>query len=174
MRPKRALWNFNADLHVIDWLEAQGQSYDVIDDETLEAEGAVLLQGYRCIMTGTHPEYHSTGMLDAFTAYLDHGGRLMYLGGNGFYWRIGWHREIPGVIEVRRGESGTRTWAGEPGENHLSTTGEPGGLWRSAGRAPQRLVGIGYASEGFDVGSYYRRQPDSYDPRAGFIFSRYR
>ncbi|MEA2782192.1 MAG: hypothetical protein QOK29_3736 [Rhodospirillaceae bacterium] len=170
MRPKRALWNFNADLHVIDWLEAQGQSYDVIDDETLEAEGAALLQGYRCIMTGTHPEYHSTGMLDAFTAYLDHGGRLMYLGGNGFYWRIGWHREIPGVIEVRRGESGTRTWAGEPGENHLSTTGEPGGLWRSAGRAPQRLVGIGYASEGFDVGSYYRRLPDSYDPRAGFIF----
>jgi N,N-dimethylformamidase len=94
----------------------------------------------------------------------------MYLGGNGFYWKIGWHLELPGVIEVRRGEGGTRTWAGDPGEASLSTLGEPGGLWRALGRAPQRLVGVGYASEGFDSGAPYRRLPDSDDPRAAFIF----
>jgi N,N-dimethylformamidase len=141
-----------------------------VDDETLDREGLGLIGNYRCLITGTHPEYYSTGMLNALEAYLAQGGRLMYLGGNGFYWKIGWHRELPGAIEVRRGESGTRTWAGEPGESYLSTLEEPGGLWRSLGRAPQRLVGVGYASEGFDVGSYYVRLPGSYDPRAAFIF----
>jgi N,N-dimethylformamidase len=172
MRPKTNLWNFNADLHIVDWLEQIGQGYDVVDDETLEREGLALIAEYRCLITGTHPEYFSPVMLNALEAYLEQGGRLMYLGGNGFYWKIGWHRELPGVIEVRRGESGTRTWAGEPGESYLSTLEEPGGLWRSLGRAPQRLIGVGYASEGFDSGSYYVRLPRSHDPRAAFIFER--
>ena len=108
-------------------------------------------------------------MLDAFNSYLAEGGRLMYLGGNGFYWRTAFHPELPGVIEVRRSE-GTRTWQAHPAELHLSFTGEPGGLWRSSGRAPQRLVGVGFASEGFDANSYFLRTPESFDPRARFIF----
>jgi N,N-dimethylformamidase beta subunit-like protein len=95
----------------------------------------------------------------------------MYLGGNGFYWRIAFHPEKPGVIEVRRAENGTRTWVAEPGEYYMSFTGELGGLWRNCGWPPQRLVGIGFASEGFDASSYYRRAPDSHDPRAAFIFA---
>jgi len=170
MRPKKVLWGFNADLHIVDWLDRIGQAHDVIDDETLDAEGVGLLEGYRCLITGTHPEYFSPSMLAALESFLAAGGRLMYLGGNGFYWKIGWHLELPGAIEVRRGEGGTRTWAGEPGETHLSTLGEPGGLWRAQGRAPQRLVGVGYASEGFDSGAPYRRLPGSFDPRAAFIF----
>jgi N,N-dimethylformamidase len=170
MRPKKVLWGFNADLHIVDWLEQQGLAYDVIDDETLDAEGLSLLQGYRCLVTGTHPEYYSPPMLDALAGYLGAGGRLAYLGGNGFYWKIAWHPELPGVIEVRRGEGGTRTWAGAPGEIYLSALGEPGGLWRALGRAPQKLVGIGYASEGFDSGAPYCRLPASRDPRAAFIF----
>jgi hypothetical protein len=39
-------------------------------------------------VTGSHPEYHTPQMLDALQAYRDHGGRLVYLGGNGFYWKI--------------------------------------------------------------------------------------
>ena len=70
------------------------------------------------------------------------------------------------MIEVRRGETGTRTWEAHPAEMHLSFTGEPGGLWRSSGRAPQRLVGVGFASEGFDANSYFLRTPASRDPRA--------
>ncbi len=169
-RPKRSIWNFNADLHIIDWLDAIGQPCDVITDEDLHREGLGLLAPYGAVMTGTHPEYHSGAMLDSLAAYLDHGGRLIYMGGNGFYWRTAFHESLPGVIEVRRGESGTRTWEGHPAERHLSFTGEPGGLWRSSGRAPQRLVGIGFASEGFDVNSYYVRTPESHDPRAAFIF----
>jgi N,N-dimethylformamidase len=169
-RPRRNLWNFNADLHIIDWLAASGQACDVITDEDLHREGLALLRPYRAIITGTHPEYHSAAMLDAIEAYLRQGGRLMYMGGNGFYWRTAFHDTLPGVIEVRRGGTGTRTWEAHPAELHLSFTGEPGGLWRSSGRAPQRLVGIGFASEGFDANSYYMRTSESHDPRAAFVF----
>lgn len=170
IRPKRALWSLNADLHITDWLEAIDQTYDVIDDETLHREGVALLERYSCIITGTHPEYYSTNMLKAVASYLDQGGRLIYLGGNGFYWRVAFHEELPGAMEMRRGEAGTRMWTSEPGETALATTGEPSGMWRHSGYAPQRLVGVGFISEGFDSGSFYRRLPASHDPRARFIF----
>jgi N,N-dimethylformamidase len=169
-RPRYSLWNFGADLHIIDWLEGTGQAYDVITDEMLHQEGLSLLQNYRCVITGTHPEYHTLAQMRAVEAYLAQGGRLIYMGGNGFYWRIAWHPTLPGVIEMRRAENGTRTWIAEPGEYHLSFTGELSGLWRNNGIPPQQLVGIGFGSEGFDESSWYRRQPGSFDPRAAFIF----
>ena len=179
MRPKHAawvggagsgLWQFNADTHLIDWLEAKDITYDVVTDEDLHAEGASLLAPYRTVLTGTHPEYHSTAMWDATRAYLDGGGRLMYLGANGWYWRIAWHGQLPGVIEVRRAEDGIRTWAAEPGEYYHSFTGEYGGLWRRQGRPPNVLLGTGFTAQGFDVSGWYERQPDSFDARAAFIF----
>lgn len=179
MRPKYAswlggagsgLWQFNADTQLIDWLEEQGQHYDVITDEDLHEEGADLLRPYRAILTGTHPEYHSTAMWDAMRRYLDEGGRLMYLGANGWYWRIAWHQELSGVMEVRRAEDGIRTWEAEPGEYHHSFTGEFGGLWRRIGRPPNVVTGTGFTAQGFDLSSYYVRQPASFDPRAAFIF----
>ncbi len=179
LRPKYAswlgakgsgLWQFNADLHLTDWLERKGFAYDVITDEDLHAEGFDLLDGYRVVLTGSHPEYYSTRMLDAMTRFTREGGRLMYLGANGFYWRIGYHESLPGVIEVRRAEDGIRTWAAEPGEYFHSFTGEYGGLWRRQGRPPNLLVGTGFTAQGFDLSSYYRRKPDSFDPRARFIF----
>lgn len=36
--------------------------------------------------------------------------------------------------------------------------------------APQKLVGVGFTSEGFDECSYYRRKDVSYDSDVGFIF----
>lgn len=169
-RPKRALWNFNADLHVVDWLTETGQDFDIITDDRIHEEGVGLLRDYRCVITGSHPEYHSTAMLDAFDAFLQQGGRLMYLGGNGFYWRVATHADLPGVIEVRRGEAGTRCFELPPGERFHSFTGEFGGLWRSNGRAPQALVGVGFVTEGFDENSYFVRSEGSFDPRAAFIF----
>ena len=94
----------------------------------------------------------------------------MYLGANGWYWRIAWHQSLPGVIEVRRAEDGIRTWAAEPGEYHHSFSGEFGGLWRRNGRPPNMVVGLGFSAQGFDLSSYYRRMPGSHDPRAAFIF----
>jgi N,N-dimethylformamidase len=176
MRPKydmallRAPHQFNADLHLVDWLEAMAFPYDVIADDDLHAEGAELLRRYRVVVTGSHHEYWSTPMLDGLEGYLADGGRLLYLSGNGLYWPVGVHSARPHVIEVRRGQNGTGTWRSAPGENFLSTTGEPGGLWRDRGRAPQRLVGVGMAASGFDVALPFRRLPASSDPRYAWIF----
>jgi len=179
MRPK---WNFtllgngvgyphqfNADLHLIDWLTAKGFAFDVATDEDLHAEGAELLAQYRVVLTGSHAEYWSGPMLDALEGYLANGGRFMYLSGNGLYWVTSYDPQKPYIIEVRRW-GGTQSWTADPGQYYHSTTGELGGLWRERARAPQKLVGVGFTTQGFDRSLPYRRQPGSFDPRAAFIF----
>jgi len=110
-------------------------------------------------------------MLTALEAYLEGGGRLMYLGGNGFYWVTSVDEERPHIAEIRRGISGTRAWNSEPGECYHSTTGELGGLWRHRGKTPNRLTGIGFTAQGWgDPAPGYTRKPGSLDPRAAFIF----
>ena len=179
MRPKHmsalggdgsSLWQFNADTHITDWLEAKGYDFDVITDEDLHYEGLALLKPYQVILSGTHPEYHSLQMWDAMKAYQNQGGRLMYMGANGWYWRIAFHPDCPGLMEVRRNEGGIRTWAAEPGEYYHSFTGEYGGLWRNQGRAPQVMLGTGFSAQGFDISAPYHRLPDSFEARAAFIF----
>ncbi|MGE0725734.1 MAG: N,N-dimethylformamidase beta subunit family domain-containing protein, partial [Alphaproteobacteria bacterium] len=171
MRPRGNSFNYVNDTHFIDWLEAQGIACDVIVDDDIHRDGAALLAQYRCIVTGSHPEYYSTAMWDAFDAYQRGGGRHMYLGGNGFYWRIGFNPVMASAIEVRRDVAGTRTWEGEAGEAHHESTGEFAGLWRQNGRAPQRLVGVGFDAQVFDRSGWYRRLPASFDPRAAFVFA---
>ncbi len=137
-----------ADTHLFDWLEAMGHDADVITDHDLHAGGVELLAPYKVVMTASHPEYHTKETLDAITAYTERGGRLMYLGGNGFYWRVAVHPEWPGAVEIRRNEGGIRTWAAEPGEYFNSFDGQYGGLWRRNGRPPQQLTGVGFTSQG--------------------------
>jgi N,N-dimethylformamidase len=128
-----------------------------------------LLASYRVVLTGSHPEYWTGAMLDARDSYLNSGGRLMYLGGNGFYWVTAVDSADDTLIEVRR-FAGTRTWQAEPGEYQISLTGEMGGLWRDRGRAPQKTVGVAFSGMGFDRGAPYRRLPASRDPDVAFIF----
>jgi N,N-dimethylformamidase len=164
------LWQFNADTHILAWLEQLEQPFDVVTDENLEADGPAAISGYRVVITGTHPEYYSVRMLDALHAHVNRGGRLMYLGGNGFYWRISFHPSLPGVIECRKSEDGIRAFAPRPGEFYACFTGEYTGLWRRNGRPPNTLTGVGMVSQGFDISSPYVRTEASRDPRAAFIF----
>ena len=161
---------FSGDLHLVDWLEHEGHPHDVLTDEALHFDGAALLEGYRVVITGTHPEYWSAQMLDALDEYLAGGGRLMYLGGNGFYWVTAFDPERPHVIEIRRTPGTTRAWEAAPGEYHLSSTGEPGGLWRHRGREPQKLLGVGFSAQGFDRNAPYYVNPDL-DPGGAFVFN---
>lgn len=175
MRPKYrhwlspSIWQFNADLHLIDWMTAMGYDFDIITDQDLHFEGVELLRPYNVVLTGSHPEYYSTQMLDAFEFYLRDGGRMMYMGSNGFYWVISYHPENPNVIEVRKFE-GSQGWKAEPGEYFMSFNAERSGLWRHRGRPPNKLVGTGFIAEGFDVCSYYRRKTDSLDPKGSWMF----
>jgi N,N-dimethylformamidase len=147
------------DLYLIDWLEHKDFPYDVITDHDLHSNGREILNSYDVLVTGSHPEYCTKTMLDALEGWIHHGGRMMYLGGNGFFWVTSVHPELPHVIEVRRGNSGSEPWEPRPGELHHSTTGESGGLWRFRGRLPNRLTGVGFAGQGADGKSVgYRRE----------------
>ncbi|MDE0197626.1 MAG: hypothetical protein OXK78_05495 [Caldilineaceae bacterium] len=163
--------NLGADLYLIDWLEHKNYTYDVAADEDLHKDGLDLLARYRVVVTGTHPEYWTTQMLAALEDFLAQGGRLAYLGGNGFYWVTSVDPERPHVIEVRRGMAGTRAWNSAPGECCHSTTGELGGLWRHRGKPPNQVAGIGFTAQGWgDPAPGYTRHPGSFDERAAFIF----
>lgn len=163
-------WSLNGDTHFLDWLDEKGFEYDVITDDMLHAEGLDAIAGYNAIMTGAHPEYWSTRMWQAMVAFQQQGGRLMYMGGNGFYWRVAYHPDKPWLMEVRRTETGARYSETPAGESYHSYTGEYAGTWRRIGIAPQTLVGIGTTATGFDASSYYRRRPESHDPRVAFMF----
>ena len=155
---------------LVDWLENKGFAHDVLTDHALHEEGVELLGRYRVVLTGSHPEYWTEPMLDAMEGYLAGGGRLMYLGGNGFFWSTAIRPDMPHVIEVRRGHAGVRPSESSPGEEYMSATGEPAGKWRYRGRPPQRLVGVGYTTQGSSWSRPYRRLPASHDPRCAFIF----
>jgi N,N-dimethylformamidase len=162
--------HYPADLHLLAWLEAKGFDFDIVTDEDLDDEGLALIAPYRTVLTGSHPEYHTTGTIDALSAYLHRGGKLCYLGGNGFYWRIARDKELPHLIELRRAEGGIRTWAAEPGEYYHQIDGQLGGLWRRNRRPPQMLVGVGFSCQAAFEGTHYRRLPVSRDPRFSWMF----
>ena len=164
-----AMWQLPADLHLIDWLDALGFDFDVATDHDVIREGAPLLRRYNAVLTGTHPEYVSAGLLDAWEDFLATGGRGMYLAANGFYWVTSTHPEKPWLIEVRKGETGTQAWRARPGEYHHGFTGERGGLWRQRARAPQKIFGTGMSSHGLDVSTGYVQLPDARDPRIAWI-----
>jgi N,N-dimethylformamidase len=177
LRPDYRWWpngtaiRLGADLSIVDWLDELGYQYDVATDEDLHHDGQALLERYRVVITGTHPEYMSGVMMDAFREYLNAGGHLMYLGGNGFYWVTSVDRERPHVLEIRRGINGTRTWNNAPGEGRHSSTGEPGGLWRYRGKSPNAITGVGFTAQGFEFPTPgYVRLPESFDDRAAWIF----
>jgi N,N-dimethylformamidase len=162
------LRHFPADMHLIAWLHAKGIDYDIVTDKELHDDGIAAIAGYSAVTTGTHPEYHTSETLNALRTYRDNGGHLLYLGGNGFYWRIALHPESEDVLEIRRAEDGIRAWAAEPGEYYSAFDGNYGGLWRRNGRAPQDLVGIGFTAQGEFFGDPYRRVCT--DPAYDWVF----
>jgi N,N-dimethylformamidase len=158
-----------ADTYILDMLDRKGIAVEVLTDHDVHAEGAAALAPYSCVLTGQHPEYHSVETWDAIAGYIHGGGRFIYMGGNGFYWKVVPHAEGPWAIEVRRAESGIRVWASEPGEYFHQFDGTLGGLWRRIGRTPQSLVGVGFSTQGHYKGYPYTWLAGITDPRAAFM-----
>jgi N,N-dimethylformamidase len=158
-----------ADSAITDLLTRRGIAFEVITDHDVHAEGAELLSKYSVVLTGQHPEYHTTRTLDALGAYLEDGGRFVYLGGNGFYWKVVPHGAGPWAFELRRAEGGIRLWETLPGESYHAFDGSYGGLWRRLGRPPQALVGVGFSTQGEYKGFPYRFLDGILDPRVAFM-----
>jgi len=154
----------------MEWIARSGLSFHIATDEDVENDGIDLFKRYKTVVTSSHPEYWTLKGLDALQAYLTNGGRIMYLGGNGFYWVTGIDPERPWLVEVRRDNSGTRCWNAPAGERTHLFGGVPGGLWRWRGRGPNTLLGVGFASEGWNVAQPFHRQPASYSGKAAVWF----
>lgn len=168
--------NLTANLYLIDWLDQSGIPYDVASDHHLHRDGSELLEHYRCVVLGSHPEYWSAAMLGALLHYQEAGGRVMYLGGNGLYWVTSVDPERPWLIEVRK--RGEGDFAGRiperDGESMHSTTLEAGGTWAARGMPPRTLVGVEFAANAHPHTTpgpvAFERTPAADDPRYRFVF----
>jgi hypothetical protein len=120
----------NAEKHVLRWLEQNEVDYDLYADIDLH-EAPDLLAQYHTLLINTHSEYWTEGMHTGLENFMDAGGNLVYLSGNGLYWKV----EINGQqLEVRRNNA-----------SH-SLSGESGGLWRDCGRPEVKLLGVRYSA----------------------------
>ena len=107
-------------LAIADWLHEHGYEFDIVTDADLQHEGVELLEPYSVVLTGTHCEYWSAQMQDAAGAYLDGGGKLMYLAGNGLYWVAQLDPEEGHTVEIRRVAPAAMEWHAAPGEKELA------------------------------------------------------
>lgn len=158
-----------ADLSIIAWLERKGFKYEILTDEDLHREGKAALAPYLCVLSGTRPEYYTERMLDATEDYIAEGGRYIYTGSNGFVHTAAFRDDQPWIMECRRRDDGYKTWASAHGEQYMVTDGMRGGPWMPLGRPPQKLVGVGLASQGAGASEHYRRMPDSYHRMVSWI-----
>lgn len=154
------------DLQLLKFYAREGIDIDILTDRDLHDEGYAAVAAYRGLLTGSHPEYWSCDMMAALDGYLDAGGNLAYLGGNGFYWVVAYQGE---TMELRRVKSDI--WTGRPGEAHMSITGEPGGNWEDRGlRNPQSYLGVTYLIMSFGPSRPYGRLEGSFAPEHRWLF----
>ncbi len=131
------------ELWILGWLERQGQHPDVYTDIDFHNDGCDAHQ-YPCLVVGTHPEYWTERMYDQLESYLDAGGSLLYLGGNGVF-EIGDYDNDQTEMVFRAGiEGGPRAPA----------------LFRNRGRPERSLLGVASERCGVTGTPYVVRSPD--------------
>lgn len=123
----------NAERHILRWLEQNGIAYDLYADLDLH-DTPDLLQRYATLLISTHSEYWTEAMYGGLERFLGAGGNLIYLSGNGLYWKT----EIRGhQLEVKY-----------DGSRH-TFSGEAGGRWRDCGRPETQTLGIRFTKAGY-------------------------
>ena len=164
-------WTLQADLLVTAWLVRSGYGFDMVTDHDLHRDGGQALEGYRLVITGSHPEYMSLEMREAYDAHLAAGGRLVYLGGNGFYMRVAFNDTIDGAMEMRRASQPLDgLWDEAPGNHYFSFNGELAGLWSNQHNPPNFSVGVGFVNIMLGKELTFERTEAASSPRARFLF----
>jgi N,N-dimethylformamidase beta subunit-like, C-terminal len=126
------------------WLVASSRDVDYLADADLDRRsvtGARLAKCYRLIIFPGHHEYVTPHEFDAVTAYRNHGGHLIFLSANNFFWRT-----------VKDGNVMTRT-----------------ARWRTLHRPESALVGVQYF--GNDRGQHQGPWVVADTPAAEWIFA---
>ena len=158
-----------ADLYAWQWLVAEGVGPALIDDRELHLAGIEALEGVDVLVLSAHPEYWTTQMLDALQTYLDRGGSVIYLGGNGLYWVTSLHPTKPHLMEVRRW-GGSQTCSVAENDRIHQFESVQGGLWAEAGRPPNAMVRVGFTGFGAGPSLEFERTDASYSPEWAWAF----
>ncbi|MBY6037091.1 cell wall-binding repeat-containing protein [Fictibacillus nanhaiensis] len=130
----------NGERHILSWLERNNHPYSMISEFDLHQHSS-LLNSYKTLIISTHSEYWSTPMYRALEGFLKRGGNVLYLSGNGIYWKVALKGN---QIEVKK-----------DGGYH-SFTSEKGGNLYKIGMPETALVGVGYRSTGFSDPAPYK------------------
>jgi N,N-dimethylformamidase len=158
-----------ADLYAWHWLTQEGVAPAVLDDRQLHTQGSSALDGVQVLVLSAHPEYWTRAMLDALNEFLDRGGSVIYLGGNGLYWVTSLHPAKPYLMEVRRW-GGSQTWSVDEWDRRHQFEDCVGGLWADAGRPPNQFVGVGFAGFGTGPSLAFTRTAASYSDEWRWVF----
>ena len=110
-------------------------------------------------------------MLDALEATSSSGGRLMYLGGNGFYWVTSIDPERPHADRGAPRAARDRHLASAPGRGlPQRRPASSAGCGATAAARPSGSSASAWRPRASIARCRIERQPGSFDPRAAFIF----
>jgi len=77
------------------WLEVEKQEVDYLSEaDVASAKGESLARSYRLIVFPGHHEYVTKSLYDAVEHYRNHGGNLMFLSANNFFWKVVRHGSL--------------------------------------------------------------------------------
>jgi len=127
--------------YLLEWLDINNYNYDIITDQDLHNYPDIL-NNYKTFIIHNHCEYWSEEMLQGLYKYIKNYGNLMYLGGNGLYWKTTIKNN---QLEVRKS-----------GDYHIHTD-EKGGLWSELQNEifplpiPEKITGLKFYGKAWPV-----------------------
>ena len=141
-----------AEWRLLAWLEREGFAYDVFSDAQLH-DGTLDLGRYRVLIISAHPEYWTKLQFERTRRWVETGGHLMYLGGNGLNCEVVY--PTPTTMRTR---------------SHLASTDGSLGQWdpadashwldsrfhRSTGQSEATLLGVATTETGIMTAAPYR------------------
>jgi N,N-dimethylformamidase len=130
--------NGPTELYLIKFLELNNISYQVISDRDLDELND--LDIHYPVILHLHPEYYTIRMFDNLQSLVNRGGKLIYAGGNGIYFKS--------VYSNRQMESR------QVGSIH-QLDGSPGGRMRDAYSPESHLLGVEYTGDGYNTYAAY-------------------
>jgi len=133
----------SAEWRLLGWLERNSIDYDLYADVQVHFD-EVDLDAYRVLILNTHPEYWSRTMFDKVLGWVERGGRLMYLGGNGVNCEI--ELPDPKTMVVLNGEAAVLDADRGRLQSRFGMTYRP-----EAG-----LLGVGFRRDGMMTAAPYR------------------
>jgi len=136
----------NAEMNLFNWLSYNDYKFDVISDDDLHKDTSILSH-YKVLILTPHPEYWTKEMYANLERHIEAGHDLMYLGGNGVYWKTTNNYD---QLECRKDSS------------MHEQTGERGGKWRDLGKPESAVLGVQYDNRGIGTYSPYQVQNASH------------